>query len=80
MKSQKLSLDILNHFHYQAEYLDAPKMVIQILSNFQSSLVKFSWINYGNRSSFYSDQIKNQVTTLTGEFYLNLGFLESNYS
>jgi hypothetical protein len=40
-------------------------MLIQTLSNFQSSLVKFSWINFDNRSSFYTDQINNQVTTLT---------------
>jgi hypothetical protein len=51
--------------NFQAEYLEATKMVIQTLSNFESSLVKFSWINSDNRSSFYTDQIKNQVTTLT---------------
>lgn len=51
--------------NYQAEYLDATGMLIQTLSNFQSSLVKFSWINFDNRSSFYTDQINNQVTTLT---------------
>jgi hypothetical protein len=51
--------------NFQAEYLDATRMLIQTLSNFQSSLVKFSWINFDNRSSFYTDQINNQVTTLT---------------
>jgi hypothetical protein len=51
--------------NFQAEYLDATRMLIQTLSNFQSSLVKFSWINFDNRSSFYTDQINNQVATLT---------------
>lgn len=51
--------------NFQGEYIEATKMAIQTLSNFQSSLVKFSWINFDNRSSFYTDQIKNQVTTLT---------------
>lgn len=60
--------------NYQAEYLDATKLVIQTLSNFQSSLVKFSWMNYDNRSSFYFDQIKNQVTTLTENFIKTFDF------
>jgi hypothetical protein len=54
-----------SYSNFQAEYLEATKMVIQTLSNFQSSLVKFSWINFDNRTSFYTDQIKNQVTTMT---------------
>jgi len=54
-----------SYSNFQAEYLEAAKMVIQTLSNFQSSLVKFSWINSDNRSSFYIDQIKNQITTMT---------------
>lgn len=51
--------------NYQAEYLEATKMVIRIFTNFQSTLLKFSWINYDNRSTLYTDQIKNQVTMLT---------------
>lgn len=51
--------------NYQAEYLEATKMVIQTFTNFQSTLLKFSWINYDNRSTLYTDQIKNQVTMLT---------------
>ena len=50
--------------NFQAEYLEATKMVIQTLSNFQNTLIKFSCINF-NRSTFYTHQIKNQVTTLT---------------
>jgi hypothetical protein len=51
--------------NFQVEYIEATKMIIQTLANFQSSLVKFTWINYDNRSSFYVDQIKNQVATVT---------------
>ena len=51
--------------NYQAEYLEATKMVIQTFTNFQSTPLKFSWINYDNRSTLYTDQIKNQVTMLT---------------
>jgi hypothetical protein len=55
---------MLNQFsNFQAEYLEATKMVIQTFTNFQSTLI--SWINYDNRSTLYSDQIKNQVTMLT---------------
>lgn len=51
--------------NFQAECLEATKMVIQTLSNFQSTLIKSSCINFDNRSVFYTGQIKNQVTTLT---------------
>jgi uncharacterized protein YukE len=51
--------------NFQAEYLEATKMVIQTFTNFQSTLIKFSWINFDNRSTLYTDQIKNQVTMLT---------------
>jgi hypothetical protein len=51
--------------NFQAEYIEATKMVIQNLSNFQSALIKSSWINFDNRSALYTDQIKNQVATLT---------------
>ena len=40
-------------------------MVIQTFTNFQSTLIKFSWINFDNRSRLYTGQIKNQVTMLT---------------
>lgn len=40
-------------------------MIIQTFTNFQSTLIKFSWINFDNRSTLYTDQIKNQVTMLT---------------
>jgi hypothetical protein len=51
--------------NFQAEYLEATKMVIQTFTNFQSTLIKFSWVNFDNRSTLYADQIKNQVTTIT---------------
>lgn len=51
--------------NYQAECLEATKMVIQTFTNFQSTLLKFSWINYDNRSTLYTDQIRNQFTMLT---------------
>nr|CAF28736.1 hypothetical protein [uncultured crenarchaeote] len=51
--------------NFQAEYLEATKMVIQTFTNFQSTLIKFNWINFDNRSTLYTDQIKNQVTMLT---------------
>lgn len=51
--------------NFQAEYLEATKMVIQTFTNFQSTLIKFSWVNFDNRSTLYADQIKNQVTMLT---------------
>lgn len=51
--------------NFQAECLEAIKMILQTLSNFQSTLIKSSCINFDNRSVFYSGQIKNQVTTLT---------------
>jgi hypothetical protein len=51
--------------NFQTEYLEATKMVIQTFTNFQSTLIKFSWINFDNRSTLYTDQIKNQVTMLT---------------
>lgn len=51
--------------NFQAEYLEATKMVIQTFTNFQSALIKFSWINYDNRSTLYTDQTKNQITMLT---------------
>lgn len=51
--------------NFQGEYIEATKMVIQTISDFQSSLVKFSWINFDNRFSFYTDQIKTHVTTVT---------------
>jgi uncharacterized protein YukE len=51
--------------NFQAEYLEATKMVIQTFTNFQSTLIKFSWVNFDNRSTLYTDQIKNQVTMLT---------------
>jgi uncharacterized protein YukE len=51
--------------NFQAEYLEATKMVIQTFTSFQSTLIKFSWINFDNRSTLYTDQIKNQVTMLT---------------
>lgn len=51
--------------NFQAEYLEAIKMVIQTFTNFQSTLIKFSWINLDNRSTLYTDQVKNQVTLLT---------------
>jgi len=51
--------------NFQAEYLEATKMVIQTFTNFQSTLIKFSWINFDNRSTLCTDQIKNQVTMLT---------------
>lgn len=50
--------------NYQAECLEATKMVIQTFTNFQSTLLKFSWINYDNRSTLYTDQIRNQFTML----------------
>ena len=40
-------------------------MVIQTFTNFQSTLIKFSWINFDIRSRLYTGQIKNQVTMLT---------------
>ena len=40
-------------------------MVIQTFTNFQSTLLKFSWINYDNRSTLYTYQIRNQFTMLT---------------
>ncbi|MGE5684950.1 MAG: hypothetical protein ACM3ZS_07385 [Nitrososphaerota archaeon] len=51
--------------NYQAECLEATKMVIQTFTNFQSTLLKFSWINYDNRSTLYTYQIRNQFTMLT---------------
>lgn len=51
--------------NYQTECLEATKMVIQTFTNFQSTLLKFSWINYDNRSTLYTDQIRNQFTMLT---------------
>ena|SRR5688572_8010120 len=41
--------------NFQAEYLEATKMVIQSFTNFQTTtLIKFSWIKYDNRSTLYS--------------------------
>src|SRR5687768_1710574 len=41
--------------NFQAEYLEATKMIIQTFTNFQSTtLIKFSWIKYDNRSTLYS--------------------------
>ena len=51
--------------NFQTEYLEATKMVIQTFANYQSTLIKFSWINFDSRSVFYTEQIKNQVTMLT---------------
>lgn len=51
--------------NFQVEYLEATKIIIQILSNLQSNLIKFCYGNFGNRSRFYTNQIKNQVTSLT---------------
>ena len=51
--------------NFQTEYFEATRMVIQTLANYQSTLIKFSWINFDSRSVFYTDQIKNQVTMLT---------------
>ena len=59
--------------NFQAEYLEATRTVIQTLSNFQSSLVKFSWINFDNRSSFYTDQIKSQVAAVTENIIKTFG-------
>ncbi|HJU79365.1 MAG TPA: hypothetical protein VJ599_07380 [Nitrososphaeraceae archaeon] len=51
--------------NFQAEYLEATRMIIQTFANFQSSLIKFSWTDFDSRSVFYTDQIKNQVIMLT---------------
>ena len=51
--------------NFQTEYLEATRMVIQTFANYQSTLIKFSWINFDRRSVFYAEQIKNQVTMLT---------------
>jgi hypothetical protein len=51
--------------NFQAEYLEATRMVIQTFGNFQSTLMKFSWIDFDTKSSYYTDQIKNQVAMFT---------------
>jgi hypothetical protein len=51
--------------NFQTEYLEATKMVIQTFTNFNGTLIKYSWIDVDNRSTLYTDQIKNQVTNLT---------------
>lgn len=58
--------------NYQAECLEATKMVIQTFTNFQSTLLKFSWINYDNRSTLYTDQIRNQFHYANRKYYQNL--------
>lgn len=54
--------------NFQAEYLEAIKKGIQSLTNFQGTFIEYSWINFYNRSAFYSEQIRNQVNTLAENF------------
>jgi chloramphenicol O-acetyltransferase len=54
--------------NFQAEYLEAIKKGIQSLTNFQGTFIEYSWINFDNRSAFYSEQIRNQVNTLAENF------------
>ena len=48
----------------QAEYLEAIRNIIQSLTNFQGTFIEHSWINFDNKSAFYTEQIRNQVNTL----------------
>ena len=48
----------------QAEYLEAIRNIIQSLTNFQGTFIEYSWINFDNKSAFYTEQIRNQVNTL----------------
>jgi chloramphenicol O-acetyltransferase len=54
--------------NFQAEYLEAIKKGIQSLTNFQATFIEYSWINFDNRSAFYSEQIRNQVNILAENF------------
>lgn len=51
--------------NFQAECLEATRMIIQTFANFQSTFIKLSWNNFDSGSFFYADQIKNQVIMLT---------------
>ena len=50
--------------NFQAEYLQAIRNIIQSLTNFQGTFIEYSWINFDNKSAFYTEQIRNQVDTL----------------
>jgi hypothetical protein len=50
--------------NFQTEYLEAIRKVIQSLTKFQGTFVEYSWINFDNKSAFYTEQIRNQVNTL----------------
>lgn len=50
--------------NFQAEYLEAIRNIIQSLTNFQGTFIEHSWINFDNKSAFYTEQIRNQVNTL----------------
>lgn len=50
--------------NFQAEYLEAIRNIIQSLTNFQGTFIEYSWINFDNKSAFYTEQFRNQVNTL----------------
>ena len=50
--------------NFQTEYLEAIRKVIQSLTKFQGTFIEYSWINFDNKSAFYTEQIRNQVNTL----------------
>ena len=54
--------------NFQAEYLEAAKKIVQILINFQGMFIEYGWINFDNRSTFYAEEIRNQVNTLAENF------------
>lgn len=51
--------------NFQAECLEATRMIIQTFANFQSTFIKLSWNSFDSGFFFYADQIKNQVIMLT---------------
>ena len=68
---------MLNQF--QIFQVEAIKMVIQTFTNFQSTLIKFSWINFDNRSTLYTDQIKNLIAMLTENIIKTFDIWNQNY-
>jgi hypothetical protein len=66
MRSQKFSQPRFAQSvsNFQTEYLEAIRKVIQSLTKFQGTFIEYSWINFDNKSAFYTEQIRNQVNTL----------------
>lgn len=53
---------------FKLNIFEGIKKGIQSLTNFQGTFIEYSWINFDNRSAFYSEQIRNQVKTLAENF------------